>query len=536
MPVLEYQGRRIESRPGETVLDACLRQGVDLHFSCRGGACHNCLCRSVDGAVPERAQRGIRPELAEKRYFLPCVCIPEGDLRFERPRAEDLSVRAVLQSREWLSADVCRIAIEPFTNFESRPGQSLEVCRDADRVRSFSIASHPDHGAWLELHVRRIPGGAVSPWLCDELAVGDELDIRGPHGHFVYAADPAQPLLFVASGTGLAPVLGVVRDALERGHCGPIHLYHGSRHADGLYLHGELRALSAAHPGLLHYHPCLSSLEVDRDRVLAGRAHEVAASRHSDLAGWRVHVAGPPAMVAAASALFLASGVSGADLVVDPFNAPIDRQDTTTIATHLPERASPPAQEMASPPPDPALWAALDEGARLMPILEEFYAEVFADPLLSPFFHGSTRQRAVEKVYSFLHQTISGKKVYFGDRPRNAHHWMTISNRLFDYREDMFFAVVSRHGVPEPMIARWRAMQERYRSEIVKSEPWPRMMDGVALPLEGFGTMVIDVGSVCDGCAGEIHRGETVRYHLRLGSTYCSACADDVSRDVTCSA
>lgn len=187
---------------------------------------------------------------------------------------------------------------------------------------------------------------------------------------------------------------------------------------------------------------------------------------------------------------------------------------------------------MTSPPPDPALWAALDEGARLMPILEEFYAEVFADPLLSPFFHGSTRQRAVEKVYSFLHQVLSGKKVYFGDRPRNAHHWMTISNRLFDYREEMFFGVVRRHGVSEPMIARWRALQERYRSEIVKSDPWPKVMDGVAFPLDGFGTMVIDVGSVCDGCSGEIHIGETVRYHLRLGSTYCPACAEDASVEI----
>lgn len=537
MPQIEYQGRRIESRPGETVLDACLRQGVDLHFSCRGGACHNCMCVAVEGEPPERARRGLRPELAAKGYFLPCVCVPEGDLRFERPRAEDLFVRAVMQAREWLSPDVCKISIEPFTTFEYRPGQFVDVRRDGV-TRSFSIASHPDRDAWIELHVKRIPGGAISPWLCEELSVGDEIEIRGPAGQFVYdPRDLDHPLLFVVTGTGLAPALGVIRDAIEHGHRGPIHLYHGSRQTEGLYLHAELCALDAAHPNL-RYHPCVSSLDadVDRNRVFAGRAHEVAASRHPSLAGWRVHVAGLPAMVTAASALFRAQGVAEESLVVDAFESPADRHVSAAVAAHVPENPEPPAHEVSRPPPDPELWAALGDGALLMPILEEFYAEVFADPLLSPFFHGSTRQRAVEKVYSFLHQVMTGKKVYFGDRPRNAHHWMTISNHLFDYREEMFFAVVRRHGVSEPMIARWRAMQERYRPEIVKSDPWPKMLDGVTLPLEGFGTMVIDVGSVCDGCSGEIHRGETVRYHLRLGTTYCPACADDISPDATSSA
>jgi ferredoxin-NADP reductase/ferredoxin/truncated hemoglobin YjbI len=533
MPRIEYQGCSIESRPGETVLDACLRQGVDLHFSCRGGSCHNCLCHCVEGELPTRAQRGIRPELAAKRYFLPCVCVPLGDLRFERPRPEDMTTRVVLHSREWLAPDVCRVRLEPCVVFDYRPGQSIEVLRDDGTARHYSIASHPLRDPWIELHVKRVPGGAVSPWLCETLAIGDELDVRGPSGGFVYDAEhPQQPLLFVVTGTGLAPALGVIVEALERGHAGPIHLYHGSRRVEGLYLHGELRELAGEHP-TLHYHPCLSSLDVDRGRVHAGRAHDIAAARHPDLAGWRVYLAGLPAMVTTAAAQFRAQGVAESDLVIDAFEAFADRRLSRTVAAHVPEKAAPPAREMAPPPPDPELWAALGEGARLMPILEEFYAQVFEDPLLSPFFQGSTRQRAIEKVYSFLHQVFTGKKVYFGDRPRNAHHWMTISNQLFDYREDMFFAVVRRHGLPEPLIARWREMQERYRAEIVKSRPWPKVVDGVAFPLDGFDTLVIDEGSICDGCAGEIRAGDTVRYHVRLGSTYCPDCAELGMRTAT---
>lgn len=525
MAHLEYRDRRLESRPDETVLDACLRQGVALPFSCRGGSCHSCLCRS-DDPVPERARRGLRPDLAAKGYFLPCVCVPEGDLRFEPPRPDDLTIRAVLQSRTWLSPEVCRVVLEPFTVLDARPGQHVAVRRDAQRVRRYSIANAPAAEGVVELHVRRIPGGAVGEWLCETLAIGEELDLLGPDGGFVHApSHPGQPLLFVVTGTGLAPALGVIRDALEQGHRGTIHLYHGSRHAEGLYQDAALRALAAAHAGV-HYHPCMSSLAHDADGVRAGRAHAVAAADLADLAGWRVHLAGLPAMVTTASALFRSRGVAEADLVVDPFEPPSAHPVADAVAAHVVEAAAPTTAEVPQPVPDSELWAALDAGAKLMPILEEFYGRVFEDPLLSPYFHGSTRQRAIEKVYSFLHQVFTGNKVYFGDRPRNAHHWMTISNELFDYREDLFFAVVRRHGVPEPLIERWREMQARYRPDIVKSAPWPKMLDGVALPLDGFGTMTIDVGSVCDGCAGEIHAGETVRYHLRLGSTYCPGCAD----------
>lgn len=525
MPRLEYRGQSIEARPGESVLDACLRQGVNLPFSCRGGSCHSCVCRSHD-PVPDRARRGLRPDLAAKGYFLPCVCVPESDLRFEPPRADDMTVRAVLQAREWLSPDVCSVRLETFTQFDYRPGQHVTIRRDALRARCYSIAGHPMQTPWLELHVKRIPGGAVGEWLCETLAVGEELELLGPDGEFVYAPSHLeQPLLLVATGTGLAPALGVVRDALEHGHRGPIHLYLGARHAEGLYQDDALRALSAAHPNL-HYRPCLSSLAHDEGDIRAGRAHTVAAKDLSDLTGWRVHLAGLPAMVSAASALFRARGVVESDLVVDPFEAPAAHPVADAIAAHIVEAAAPPSEEVPQPVPDPELWAALGEGGLLLPILETFYAQVFEDPLLSPYFHGSTRQRAIEKVYSFLHQVLTGKKVYFGDRPRNAHHWMTISNQLFDYREDMFFAVVRRYGLAEPMIERWRAMQARYRPDIVKSAPWPKIVHGEALPLDGFGTMIIDVGSVCDGCSGEIHPGETVRYHLRLGSTYCPGCAE----------
>jgi ferredoxin/truncated hemoglobin YjbI len=174
--------------------------------------------------------------------------------------------------------------------------------------------------------------------------------------------------------------------------------------------------------------------------------------------------------------------------------------------------------------PDPEMWLALEEGRLLTAILDDFYSRVYEDDRLSPFFEGVTKQRAVEKQYLFLKQKFTGEKVYFGDRPKNAHHWMVISDELFDYREGLMVDTLRRHGLPEHLIERWRNLEESFRGDIVKDKPWKRKMGDVELPVEGYDEIELEVGSVCDGCSEEIDAGETVRYHLRLGQIYCPSC------------
>src|SRR5690606_3152802 len=86
------------------------------------------------------------------------------------------------------------------------------------------------------------------------------------------------------------------------------------------------------------------------------------------------------------------------------------------------------------PEADPILWEALQQGRLLSKLLAVFYHRIFRDPLLAPFFEGVTESRLVEKQYNFLCQAITGEKVYFGERPRNSHHWMVVSDELFDHR------------------------------------------------------------------------------------------------------
>jgi NAD(P)H-flavin reductase len=315
---IRFDGASYDCAEGESVLDVLLRNGTDPSYSCRLGVCLTCVLRAVEGPVPAAAQEGLRPTLREQGYFLPCVCQPTGDL--EVVPAEDAAVfgRARVVAVEPLAPRVCRVRLEPANELYYHAGQFLNL-RRRDRVtRSYSLASVPSLDRLLEVHVKRLPGGRMSNWIFDELRPGDGLDLQGPNGACYYLpGKPEQPLLLIGNGTGLAPLIGIARDALASGHRGEIRLYHGSRHAEGLYLVDELRRLERDHANF-SYHPCLSGDGPGQD-CRAARADVAAFADLPELGGWRVFLCGYPPMVNAARRDAYLAGAALADIHADPF-------------------------------------------------------------------------------------------------------------------------------------------------------------------------------------------------------------------------
>lgn len=181
--------------------------------------------------------------------------------------------------------------------------------------------------------------------------------------------------------------------------------------------------------------------------------------------------------------------------------------------------------------PHPELWAALEHGRRLRVILEDFYEQVYADPRLAPFFARTTKSWAIDHQYAFLGEILSGTDMFFGDRPRNAHHWMVIDDALFDYREELMMKTLERHGLTAEQRAEWRAIEEVFRSHIVKSEPRPLVRAGKTLPLEGYDAIALSSGGLCDFCSSVIAIGAIARYHVRTGHVYCDACFERKNSD-----
>jgi truncated hemoglobin YjbI len=175
--------------------------------------------------------------------------------------------------------------------------------------------------------------------------------------------------------------------------------------------------------------------------------------------------------------------------------------------------------------PNKEMWRALREGEGLSEILNNFYSRVYEDPRLSGFFEGVTKDRAIEKQFSFLKSIFTGEKCYFGDHPKTAHHWMVITDELFDYREELMEQCLREYGLAEELIVRWRKMEEVFRSAIVKSKPFELSYGGVKRPVEGYFREKLEIGTVCDNCSVEVDIGTEVTCHVRTGKLYCSDCS-----------
>ncbi len=276
-----------------------------------------CRVRATAGTPPADAQKGLRPTLQQQGYFLACVCKPEGDMTVALPDASAMpKVCAVVRDKTLLKPNILRLRLEPESAIEFHPGQFINI-HEIGLTRSYSIASLPSDG-YIELHVEKIEGGKMSGHLHDQVALNEQIIIEGPHGECYYMpGKPEQNLLLIGTGTGLAPLYGIARDALAQGHTGEIHLFHGSRSRDKIYLEEELRQLAAEHPNF-HYTPCLSGDEVP-EGFAAGRANDVALKAHTALGGWRVFLCGHPEMVNATKKKAFLAGASFQEILADPF-------------------------------------------------------------------------------------------------------------------------------------------------------------------------------------------------------------------------
>jgi ferredoxin-NADP reductase/truncated hemoglobin YjbI len=440
-----------------------------------------------------------------KHFFLPCCATDVNQVEAKRPNLSLCVQEAVVAETIQAAPDILRLRLEPLNELDWTPGQVIGLMNPSGAARSYSIVSCKDD-YYIEINLRLHRHGVVSGW-AKGLSVGDSVRFQGPTGNVVWREDLAErPLALIGTGTGGGVLAGIARDAVLRGHHGPIRLFHGARSAADLYLPALLADLPQGRIDLVQ-----AASRESVGNAPAARITDLAFAAKTDLAGAAVFLCGNPDMVETARIGAVRAGAELDLIHADPFDPPQPYMTTET-------------SKILAIEPDPELWAALEQGVRLTEILTEFYGEVYEDPRLAPFFHRVTKQRAIEKQYNFLQDLFHGTKLYFGEKPFNAHHWMVISDELFDYREKLFFAVVRRYDLAEPLIRRWAAIHETFRREIVKSAPRGILRDGREVSIEGYAREVLDVGAVCDGCFGEVHSGETVLMHTRTGEIFCEKC------------
>lgn len=318
MPKIAFEGHEYLCNEGETVLNCLIRHGVSVNYSCQAGVCQSCLMTMEKGTPSEASQKGLKDALKVQNYFLMCSIVPESDITIAQPGKDFQSVETRVRALDTLNSGVVRVRLDKPDNYSYFPGQFLNLQNPEGVERSYSLASLAEGEDFLELHIREIPSGKVSGWAHNTLKVNDTVNISQAAGDCFYTAShPEQNLLLIGTGTGLAPLYGILRDALRQGHRGEIHLYHGSSTADDLYLVDELRTLDAAHANV-HYHPC-ASRGTPPAGITSGRADQTALADISKLNGWRIYLCGREDMVKSVRQKAFLAGASLKDIYADPF-------------------------------------------------------------------------------------------------------------------------------------------------------------------------------------------------------------------------
>ena len=324
---LEPQGPAFLAGPDESILDAALRQGVPLPYGCRNGACGACRGRVLAGRVhyPEDAGlRGLTEREVRAGWTLLCQARAASDVRIAaRADGAGEGVRTLparVASRTRLAHDVMelRLRLPPTERLQYRAGQYVDILLRDGRRRAFSLANCPADDALLVMHIRHVPGGAFSGHVFEALEERSLLRLQGPLGSFYLRTESDRPVVFLAGGTGFAPIKAIIENALLAPLRRDMHLYWGVRSERDLYLPDLPREWGRAH-SRLHFVPVLS----EPDPGWGGRTglvHEAVLDDLPDLSGFEVYASGPPPMVTAARELFPERGLDLERLFFDSFD------------------------------------------------------------------------------------------------------------------------------------------------------------------------------------------------------------------------
>lgn len=323
-------GRQVACREDQSILDACLRNGIWLPHSCTHGTCGTCKADLLEGDVDYGDASGfalMEFERDEGKLLL-CQARPRADVVIEGDVEVDegLELSAVqdftgtVVEIEDIAREIRLVRIELDEELQFSPGQYVALSvPGSPSTRTYSMANPPSERRRLELHVRRTEGGLASAgWVFSTMQVGERVALSGPYGRFVFRRARTEPAVLIAGGTGLAPLMSMIRDVLsdpDDEHV--LHLYQGARTAADLYGVDELQQFAAEHPHRFRYHPCLAEEHAPWART--GLVTDVLAEDFPRCAGHVAYVCGPPGMVDAAMRMLMSRRLFPRDIYREDF-------------------------------------------------------------------------------------------------------------------------------------------------------------------------------------------------------------------------
>ena len=336
---VQPSGRHFEALADETLLAAGLRQGVGLPYGCKDGACGSCKCKKISGQVShgEHQSKALSEEEEANGFVLTCCATAHSDVVLESKQVVEVGAFPIKKmpvrvlSLEKKSYDVMVVKLQLPANevTQYHAGQYVDfLLRDGDR-RSYSMANAPHTlvagQAAIELHIRHMPGGKFTDHVFGAMKEKEIQRIEGPQGSFFLREDSDKPLIFLASGTGFAPIKAILEHMQHKGIQRPATLYWGGRRPTDLYLDDWVQQQLQAMPNL-RYVPVISdALAQDNWSGRTGFVHQAVLQDTPDLSAHQVYACGAPIVVESARRDYLAAGLPDHEFYADSFTSAADK-------------------------------------------------------------------------------------------------------------------------------------------------------------------------------------------------------------------
>lgn len=331
--VIEPLNTELPVPKSQSILQAALDAGIDFPHSCKVGTCTQCRCRLVEGEIKQIRDFSyvLSNEEIRAGYILACQSRvkPGGRVRLQlavevgAPRHPQTTAPGRIVVQQPLTHDIVEVKVELDRPLRYTAGQYASISRPGlDRPRDYSFAAAPrtEGDTELTFFIRKVPGGEFTEWLFAQARTGEELTVTGPCGNF-WLRQADAPLLLVAGGSGLAPILALLEDSLARKVSRNIVLLFGARQQRDLYGTDAINAIAARWPAEFRYTPVLSDEPEGSDwhgatGLVTG---QITPELVPHLAQRHAYLCGPPAMIDAAIACLTGAGVSAANIHYDKF-------------------------------------------------------------------------------------------------------------------------------------------------------------------------------------------------------------------------
>ncbi|MGB4346829.1 MAG: 2Fe-2S iron-sulfur cluster-binding protein [Burkholderiaceae bacterium] len=315
----------LQVSPGANLLETLRANDVPISYSCMAGRCGTCRCKLVSGSLLDTGREAKITNPAEGDYILACTSVLTENCAIEIPEPDEVVIhpariiKATVTSITDATHDIKLICLQPAKPISFSPGQYVSLQFAPDSVRPYSMAGLCTDSE-LTFHVRHVPDGRVTGYVFNQLKVGDSVRVSGPLGTAYLRTRHEGPMLCVAGGTGLAPILSIVRGAIAAGMDNPIHLYFGVRSPVDIYGMDQLKALQAELPSL-KLEVVVTSDDESSSQYRLGLITDAIAQDIPDFQGWRAYICGAPPMVEATAALVKQRGIEEQQVYADAFYA-----------------------------------------------------------------------------------------------------------------------------------------------------------------------------------------------------------------------